>query len=133
MLVGSRVKGYVSYLVQDLVPPVRAAATTAPQRKRHEPEVRASAEPHNAIIVAADGSEVPDWCENQIMIDGAVLMPRGIDPYVEKVLSVARNSEDKFKSEDIADFCLVTLIGGGGWAAGRYDSRGAGLQSGPPG
>ena len=77
----------------------------------------AAAAPYDAIIVAAGGPEVPESLKEQLKIGGRLVIPVGTDPRAQELVRVTRTSEDKFKSEDLADVRFVPLIGKEGWVS----------------
>ena len=72
--------------------------------------------PYDAIIVAAGGPDVPDSLKQQLKIGGRLVIPVGADPRTQELVRVTRLSDEKFKSEDIADVRFVPLVGEEGWA-----------------
>jgi len=76
----------------------------------------AAAAPYDAIIVAAGGPEVPESLKQQLKIGGRLVIPVGTDPRAQELVRVTRTSDNKFKSEDIADVRFVPLVGKEGWA-----------------
>jgi protein-L-isoaspartate(D-aspartate) O-methyltransferase len=72
--------------------------------------------PYDAIIVAAGGPDVPDSLKQQLKIGGRLVIPVGTDPRTQELVRVTRLSDEKFKSEDIADVRFVPLVGEEGWA-----------------
>jgi protein-L-isoaspartate(D-aspartate) O-methyltransferase len=79
--------------------------------------------PYDAIIVAAGGPEVPESLKEQLKIGGRLVIPIGSDPRVQELVRVTRLSEEKFKTEDIADVRFVPLIGEEGWAPAPGESK----------
>lgn len=79
--------------------------------------------PYDAIVVAAGGPEVPDSLKEQLKIGGRLVIPIGSDPRVQELVRVTRLSEEKFKTEDIADVRFVPLIGEEGWAASPGEEK----------
>jgi protein-L-isoaspartate(D-aspartate) O-methyltransferase len=71
--------------------------------------------PYDAIIVAAGGPSVPDSLKQQLKMGGRLVIPVGKDQRTQELVRVTRLSEDKFKTEDIADVRFVPLIGKEGW------------------
>jgi protein-L-isoaspartate(D-aspartate) O-methyltransferase len=71
--------------------------------------------PYDAIIVAAGGPSVPDSLKQQLKLGGRLVIPVGKDQRTQELIRVTRLSEDKFKTEDIADVRFVPLIGKEGW------------------
>ncbi|TFH42630.1 MAG: protein-L-isoaspartate(D-aspartate) O-methyltransferase, partial [Lysobacterales bacterium] len=72
--------------------------------------------PYDAIIVAAGGPDIPDSLKEQLKVGGRLVIPVGSDPRIQELVRVTRLSEEKFKTEDIADVRFVPLIGEEGWA-----------------
>lgn len=72
--------------------------------------------PYDAIIVAAGGPDIPDSLKEQLTIGGRLVIPVGSDPRIQELVRVTRLTEEKFKTEDIADVRFVPLIGEQGWA-----------------
>jgi len=79
--------------------------------------------PYDAIIVAAGGPDVPDSLKQQLKIGGRLVIPVGSDPRIQELVRVTRLSEEKFKTEDIADVRFVPLIGEEGWAAALGEAK----------
>jgi protein-L-isoaspartate(D-aspartate) O-methyltransferase len=71
--------------------------------------------PYDAIIVAAGGPTVPDSLKRQLKPGGRLVIPVGKDQRTQELVRVTRLSDDKFKTEDIADVRFVPLIGKEGW------------------
>jgi protein-L-isoaspartate(D-aspartate) O-methyltransferase len=71
--------------------------------------------PYDAIIVAAGGPSVPDSLKQQLKLGGRLVIPVGKDQRTQELVRVTRLSEDKYKTEDIADVRFVPLIGKEGW------------------
>ena len=76
----------------------------------------AAAAPYDAIIVAAGGPEVPESLKEQLKVGGKLVIPVGSDPRAQELVRVTRTSNDRFKTEDIADVRFVPLVGKEGWA-----------------
>lgn len=72
--------------------------------------------PYDAIIVAAGGPTVPDSLKRQLKLGGRLVIPVGKDQRTQELVRVTRLSEDKFRTEDIADVRFVPLIGKEGWS-----------------
>ena len=85
--------------------------------------------PYDAIIVTAGGPDVPDSLKRQLKIGGRLVIPVGADPSAQELVRVTRISEDRFKTEEIADVRFVPLIGEQGWPA-RRDETGGGSGGG---
>jgi len=79
--------------------------------------------PYDAIVVAAGGPDVPDSLKEQLKIGGRLVIPVGSDPRIQELVRVTRLSEEKFKTEDIADVRFVPLIGDEGWAPSPGEAR----------
>jgi protein-L-isoaspartate(D-aspartate) O-methyltransferase len=71
--------------------------------------------PYDAIVVAAGGPEVPDSLKRQLKPGGRLVIPVGEDQRTQELVRVTRLSDDKFKTEHIADVRFVPLIGKEGW------------------
>lgn len=71
--------------------------------------------PYDAIIVAAGGPAVLDSLKQQLKLGGRLVIPVGKDQRTQELVRVTRLSEDKFRTEDIADVRFVPLIGKEGW------------------
>ncbi len=78
--------------------------------------------PYDAIVVTAGGPDVPESLKQQLEIGGRLVIPVGSDPRIQELVRVTRLSEEKFKSEDIADVRFVPLVGEEGWAATRNEA-----------
>lgn len=71
--------------------------------------------PYDAIIVAAGGPEVPKSLKQQLKIGGRLVIPVGRDTRAQELIRVTRQSENDYKTEDIADVRFVPLLGEEGW------------------
>ena len=71
--------------------------------------------PYDAIIVAASGPQIPDTLKRQLKVGGRLVIPVGADQRAQELVRVTRSSDDKFKTEDIADVRFVPLVGQEGW------------------
>ncbi len=71
--------------------------------------------PYDAIIVAAGGPQIPDTLKRQLKVGGRLVIPVGADQRAQELVRVTRSSDDKFKTEDIADVRFVPLVGQEGW------------------
>ena len=71
--------------------------------------------PYDAIVVAAGGPEVPESLKAQLKVGGRLVIPVGIDRRVQELVRVTRESENRYRSEDLADVCFVPLLGAEGW------------------
>jgi len=80
--------------------------------------------PFDAIVVTAGGPEVPESLKAQLKIGGRLVIPVGIDPGIQELLRVTRVSQDKYRTEDIADVRFVPLVGAEGWALNGARSAG---------
>ncbi len=72
--------------------------------------------PYDAIVVAASGPAVPATLKQQLTIGGRLVIPIGTDVRAQELVRVTRLSEEKFKTEDLADVRFVPLVGKEGWA-----------------
>ena len=79
--------------------------------------------PYDAIIVAAGGPDIPDSLKGQLKVGGRLVMPVGQNPRIQELVRVTRISEEKFKTEDMADVRFVPLVGEEGWAPGATESE----------
>jgi protein-L-isoaspartate(D-aspartate) O-methyltransferase len=79
--------------------------------------------PYDAIVVAAGGPQVPESLKAQLKIGGRLVIPVGADQSSQELVRVIRASQDKFRSEDIADVRFVPLIGEEGWTAAKGEAR----------
>jgi protein-L-isoaspartate(D-aspartate) O-methyltransferase len=73
--------------------------------------------PYDAIVVAAGGPEVPESLKAQLKIGGRLVIPVGMDRRVQELLRVTRESESRYRTEDIADVRFVPLVGEEGWTS----------------
>jgi len=89
--------------------------------------------PYDAIVVAAGGPEVPDSLKQQLKVGGRLVIPIGSDPRIQELVRVTRLSEDKFKTEDIADVRFVPLIGEEGWTPAPGEAKPSQRVAGRPG
>jgi protein-L-isoaspartate(D-aspartate) O-methyltransferase len=71
--------------------------------------------PYDAIVVAAGGREVPESLKAQLKVGGRLVIPVGVDRRDQELVRVIRVSEDRYKTEDIADVRFVPLVGEEGW------------------
>lgn len=73
------------------------------------------AAPYDAIIVTAGGPEIPESLKQQLKTGGRLIIPVGSAPRLQQLVRVTRTSQDKFKTEDLADVRFVPLVGREGW------------------
>ncbi len=71
--------------------------------------------PYDAIIVAAGGPQIPDTLKRQLKVGGRLVIPVGANQRAQELVRVTRSSDEKFKTEDIADVRFVPLVGQEGW------------------
>ncbi len=71
--------------------------------------------PYDAIIVAAGGPVVPESLKRQLKIGGRLVIPVGGGRQVQELVRVVRDSEHKYRTEDLAGVRFVPLIGAEGW------------------
>jgi protein-L-isoaspartate(D-aspartate) O-methyltransferase len=66
-------------------------------------------------VVTAGGPHVPDSLKNQLKIGGRLVIPVGSDARAQELVRVIRESENEFRTEDLADVRFVPLVGEEGW------------------
>jgi protein-L-isoaspartate(D-aspartate) O-methyltransferase len=71
--------------------------------------------PYDAIVVTAGGPRVPDSLKHQLKTGGCLVIPVGNDTRAQELVRVIRESEDEFRTEDLADVRFVPLVGEEGW------------------
>ncbi|WP_159718830.1 protein-L-isoaspartate(D-aspartate) O-methyltransferase [Geminicoccus flavidas] len=74
------------------------------------------AAPFDAIIAAAGGPIVPATLKRQLATDGRLVMPVGPGGE-QRLLKLTRQSETRFREEDLGAVWFVPLIGAEGWPA----------------
>ena len=83
--------------------------------------------PFDAIAVAAGGPEVPRALLAQLAPGGRLVVPVGPDESTQTLVRVTRETESRFRQENLAAVRFVPLIGEQGWP----DKEGV-LAPGPP-
>jgi protein-L-isoaspartate(D-aspartate) O-methyltransferase len=73
--------------------------------------------PYDAILAAASGSHVPKTLVEQLAPGGRIVMPVGDPGWVQKLVKVTKDSNDKLITEDLGAVRFVPLIGEQGWDA----------------
>lgn len=73
------------------------------------------AAPYDGILVSASGPRVPSALEQQLAIDGSLVMPIGRARGMQTLIRLTRLSEDEFRERDMGGVRFVPLIGEEGW------------------
>ena len=71
--------------------------------------------PYDAIAVAAGGPKIPVSLQQQLKVDGRLVIPVGTEVRAQELVRVTRISETEFRREDLADVRFVPLLGKEGW------------------
>jgi protein-L-isoaspartate(D-aspartate) O-methyltransferase len=79
--------------------------------------------PYDAIIVSASGPIVPPSLQQQLAIGGKLIMPVGTDRFIQRLIRVTRQSEEKFVNEELEEVIFVPLIGAEGWEEDQVEPR----------
>ena len=81
------------------------------------------AAPFDAILVAADGPEVPQSLREQLEIGGRLVIPVGDPDYGQRLVKMTRRSASEFDEDDLGAVAFVPLIGEQGWKDGLRSTR----------
>jgi protein-L-isoaspartate(D-aspartate) O-methyltransferase len=71
--------------------------------------------PYEAIIVSAGGPDIPQALKEQLAIGGRLVIPIGSEQRAQQLVRLTRQSEEKFKRENLSLVRFVPLIGKQGW------------------
>jgi protein-L-isoaspartate(D-aspartate) O-methyltransferase len=71
--------------------------------------------PFDGIVVAAGGPIVPSSLRAQLLVGGRLVIPVGEDVGRQKLLRITRESEESYRTEELADVRFVPLVGAEGW------------------
>jgi protein-L-isoaspartate(D-aspartate) O-methyltransferase len=74
------------------------------------------AAPFDAIIVSAQGPQVPDSLKNQLASGGRLIIPIGRQETAQELLKITRKGEAEYEEESLGAVRFVPLIGEHGWA-----------------
>jgi protein-L-isoaspartate(D-aspartate) O-methyltransferase len=77
------------------------------------------AAPFDAILVAASAPEIPPALQEQLAIEGRLVLPVGKHLFTQRLRRVRRRSETELEGEDLGGVAFVPLIGEQGWAERR--------------
>jgi protein-L-isoaspartate(D-aspartate) O-methyltransferase len=77
--------------------------------------------PFDAIVVAAGGPEVPESLKTQLRIGGRLVIPVGRDRQLQELLRITRTTNERYRTEELADVRFVPLVGEAGWAPQKGD------------
>lgn len=83
------------------------------------------AQPFDAILAAAGGSEIPATLKQQLSIGGRLVMPVGETSRRQRLVKLTRTGQDSFEEEDLGDVTFVPLIGEHGWSEDEKTSAAA--------
>ena len=72
--------------------------------------------PYEAIVVAAGGPAVPETLQEQLAVNGRLIIPIGRDRRQQNLVLVTRLSETEFEQKTKGPVAFVPLIGEQGWA-----------------
>jgi protein-L-isoaspartate(D-aspartate) O-methyltransferase len=73
--------------------------------------------PYDAIVVTAGSPELPAPLLDQLAIGGRLVIPVGSNQLVQTLVRVRRESEHKYRQENLMGVMFVPLIGAAGWEA----------------
>ena len=85
--------------------------------------------PFDAILVNADGAEIPEALKRQLRVGGRLVMATGADAGIRELVRVIRVSEHQYRTEDIADLRLPTPLGETGRAAAPHGWRDSDIRA----
>ena len=71
--------------------------------------------PFDAIVVSAGGPNAPPSLKSQLKIGGRMVIPVGSGKTHQELIRITRESEKRFRREEIAHVRFVPLIGDEGW------------------
>ena len=74
------------------------------------------AAPFDAIIVSAQGPQVPDSLKNQLASGGRLVIPVGDQEMAQELLKITRKGATEYEEESLGAVRFVPLIGEHGWA-----------------
>ena len=90
------------------------------------------AAPFDAILVAADGPEVPQSLREQLEIGGRLVIPVGDPDYGQRLVKMTRRSASEFDEDDLGAVAFVPLIGEQGWKDELRSARSLPAQKAAP-
>ncbi len=71
--------------------------------------------PYNAILVSAGSPEVPQALQEQLAINGRLVIPVGFSRRQQRVVLVRRTDPDSYRQQHLSAVAFVPLIGAQGW------------------
>jgi protein-L-isoaspartate(D-aspartate) O-methyltransferase len=71
--------------------------------------------PYDAIVVTAGAPRVPEPLLSQLVIGGRLVVPVGLNQFVQTLIRVRRVKTDEYKQENLMAVQFVPLIGAAGW------------------
>ncbi len=71
--------------------------------------------PYNAILVSAGSPEVPQALQEQLAINGRLVIPVGFSRRQQRVVLVRRTGPDSYRQQHLSAVAFVPLIGAQGW------------------
>lgn len=71
--------------------------------------------PFDRIYGTASAPKLPEPLEEQLKIDGILLIPVGEHRYMQELIVITRKSEDKYEKKSIGGVAFVPMIGEHGW------------------
>ena len=73
--------------------------------------------PYDAVVVTAGAPEVPSPLLKQLAKGGRLVIPVGVNPYLQTLVRVRRVSDKDFSREELCAVRFVPLVGSAGWPA----------------
>lgn len=73
--------------------------------------------PYDAIVVTAGAPEVPSPLLEQLATGGRLVIPVGVNPYLQTLVRVRRVSDKDYSREELCAVRFVPLVGSAGWPA----------------
>jgi protein-L-isoaspartate(D-aspartate) O-methyltransferase len=74
--------------------------------------------PFDGIAVAASGPSIPAELMDQLVVGGRLVMPVGPEASSQVLCRITRESNIRFREEEVLKVRFVPLIGAQGWKAG---------------
>jgi protein-L-isoaspartate(D-aspartate) O-methyltransferase len=71
--------------------------------------------PYEAIVVSAGGPDIPRALKEQLALGGRLVIPIGSEQRAQQLVRLTRQSDKKFKRENLSLVRFVPLIGKQGW------------------
>lgn len=71
--------------------------------------------PFDRIYATASAPQLPEPLKGQLKIGGRLLVPIGPQSYIQKLVCITRQDEDKYESRELGGVAFVPMIGEHGW------------------